>query len=157
MAFDAAVALRMITNNRLRAMHRCDFRDLGGALAVTSDTPFPALNALTAFNTDERHIESVLDLGFALLRAFDCPPAADVTPLDRPPSIAARLEARGLRPSGTLSWMVFRGDISAIRTNAEVMIARGWVLMTSSTGCLTTAFCCLTRVKCGVSSTESRT
>ena len=120
MKYDAAVALRMVNNDRLRTAHACEFRDLGGALAVTSDTPVPALNALTDFNADERSIDNVLDVGFALLRAFDCAPTAEVTPLDRPSSIAARLDARGLRPSATRSWMIFRGDVATIRTNADV-------------------------------------
>ena len=120
MTYDAAVALRMVNNNRLRTAHACEYRDLGGALAVTSDTPIPALNALTDFSTDERNIDGVLDVGFALLRAFDCAPAAEVTPLDRPLSLAARFKARGLRPSGTRAWMIFRGDVAAIRTNTDV-------------------------------------
>ena len=122
MTYDAAVALRMITNNRLRTAHACEYRDLGGALAVTSDTPIPALNALGDFSTDDRRIDGVLDIGFALLRAFDCEPAAEVTPLDRPSSIAEHLRARGLLPAGTRAWMIFRGDVSAIRTNPDVAV-----------------------------------
>lgn len=122
MVYDAAVALRMITNNRLRTAHACEYRDVGGALVVTSDTPIPALNALNGFDADERTIDGVLDIGFALLRVFDCTPAAELTPLDRPPSIADHLRARGLSPSGSGAWMIFDGDIAAIRTNPDVVV-----------------------------------
>lgn len=120
MKYDAAIALRMVTNDRLRTALACEYREIGGALAVTSDTPLPGLNALAGFTSDERHIDGVLDIGFALLRAFDHPPAAELTPLDRPPSIAGRLKARGLRAGGSRSWMIFAGDVSAIRVNADV-------------------------------------
>ena len=121
MTYDAAVALRMINNNNLRnAQGWCEFRDLRGALAATSDAPLPDLNSLLEFTTDDRNIDAVLDIGFALLRAFDCDPAAQVTPLDRPPSLADRLSARGLRPSTRRSWMAFRGDPAVMRTNADV-------------------------------------
>jgi len=121
MTYDPLVALRMINNNRLRnAQGWCEFRDLRGALAATSDAPIPALNSLGDFSTDERNIDSVLDVGFALLRAFDCEPAAEVTPLDRPPTVTDHLHARGLRPSSTRAWMVFRRDPAAIRSNADV-------------------------------------
>ena len=36
-------------------------------------------------------------------------------------------------------------------------MARGWVLITSHTGCLTTARSSRTRAKCGVSRTDNRT
>ena len=121
MTYDAAVALRMVNNDNLRgAQGWCEFRDLRGALAVTSDASIPDLNSLLDFRTDERHIESILDVGFALLRAFDCPPVARITPLDEPPSLADRLAARGLRPSERRSWMVFVGDPAAIRVDAEI-------------------------------------
>ncbi len=121
MTYDPAVALRMINNSNLRnAQGWCEFRDLRGALAATSDAPLPDLNSLGDFNTDERNIDSVLNVGFALLRAFDCEPAVHVTPLDRPASLVDHLRARGLRPSSTRAWMVFRGDVHAIRTNADV-------------------------------------
>jgi len=121
MTYDAAVALRMLNNDNLRgAQGWCEFRDLGGALAVTSDAPIPDVNSLLDFRTDERRIESLLDIGFALLRAFDCPPVARVTPLDVPLSLADRLAARGLNPSLRRSWMAFAGDPAAIGVNAEV-------------------------------------
>ena len=122
MAYDAAVALRMITNNRLRTAHACEYRDIGGALVITSDTPIPALNALNDFDADERTIDGMLDIGFALLRAFDCDPAAELTPLDRPASIADNLRARGLRPSDSRAWMIFDGSASAIRSNPDVSV-----------------------------------
>jgi ribosomal protein S18 acetylase RimI-like enzyme len=121
MTYDAAVARRMLNNDNLRcAQGWCEFRDLGGALAATSDAPIPDLSALLDFDAGDREIESVLDVGFALLRAFDCPPAARVTPLDGPPSLADRLASRGLRPSPGRSWMAFAGDPAAIRVNADV-------------------------------------
>jgi GNAT superfamily N-acetyltransferase len=121
MTFDAALALRMITNARLRtAQGWGEYRDLGGALVVTSDAPIAGLNCISDFATDEHGVESLLDLGFALLRAFDCAPAAELTPLDRPATIAAHLEQRGLQREGGRSWMAFRGDAAAIAKNADV-------------------------------------
>ncbi len=125
MAFDAALALRMITNSRLRtAQGWGDYRDLQGALCVTSDAPIAALNCLNGFTTDERNVESILDIGFALLRAFDCAPVAQVTPLDRPRTLAEHLRRRRMAISSRGSWMVHRGDASSIGTNAEVAIRK---------------------------------
>lgn len=121
MTFDAAAAVRMLNNDRMRrAQGWCAFRDLGGALAATSDAPIPDLNCIEDFSTDERNIDALLDLGFALLRAFDCAPAALVTPIDRPESVAKRLRGRGLAQTGRRSWMAFRGDAGSIRANADV-------------------------------------
>lgn len=122
MRYDAAIALRVVTNDRLRTALACEYREIGGALAVTSDTPLPALNALCGFTSDERHVDGVLDIGFALLRAFDGASTAEVTPLDRPSSIASRLKARGLRVANSRSWMIFAGDVSAIHVSADVDI-----------------------------------
>ena len=123
MAFDAAAAVRMITNNRLRtAQGWGEYRDLQGALAVTSDAPIAGLNCLGDFSTDERHIDALLDVGFALLRAFDCEPAAELTPLDRPATIADHLRRRGLAVASRRSWMTFRGDAGSIRANADVEV-----------------------------------
>jgi GNAT superfamily N-acetyltransferase len=126
MAFDAALALRMITNARLRtAQGWGEYRDMRGALAVTSDAPISGLNCIGDFTTDERSIESMLDIGFALLRAFDREPAAELTPLDRPDTIADHLQRRGMTVESRRSWMVFRGGANAITTNndAEVRVA----------------------------------
>ena len=120
MAFDAALALRIITNDRLRTAQGCEYRDLRGALVVTSDTPITSLNCLGSFTTDEPNIESLLDIGFALLRAFDRDPAAEVTPLDRPTTIAKHLQRRRLAVTRRRSWMTFRGDPAAIATNPGV-------------------------------------
>lgn len=123
MTFDAAAAVRMITNNRLRtAQGWGEYRDLRGALAVTSDAPIAGLNCVGDFSTDERNIESLLDMGFALLRAFDREPAAEVTPLDRPASIAEHLRLRGLAIASRRSWMAFRGDGGSVRANADVEV-----------------------------------
>jgi N-acetylglutamate synthase-like GNAT family acetyltransferase len=123
MTFDAAAAVRMITNNRLRtAQGWGEYRDLQGALAVTSDAPIAELNCLGDFSTDERNIESLLDIGFGLLRAFDREPAAEVTQLDRPASIAEHLQLRGLAIASRRSWMAFRGDGGSIPANAGVEV-----------------------------------
>src|SRR4051812_9562625 len=111
MKFDPAVSLRTINNERLRrSLGWGEYRDLGGALAFTSDAPLPDLNRIESFTTDERRLEGLLDIGFALLRAFDCQPAVCVTPLDRPKSLSAALKKRGLVISETSVTMVFRGD-----------------------------------------------
>lgn len=123
MAFDAAAAVRMITNHRLRtAQGWGEYRDLQGALAVTSDAPIAGLNCIGDFSTDERNLESLLDIGFALLRAFDCEPAVELTPLDRPATIADHLRRRGLTVASGRSWMTFRGDAGSIRANADVEV-----------------------------------
>ena len=123
MAFDAALALRMITNSRLRtAQGWGEYRDLQGAVCVTSGAPISALNSLGDFTTNERNIDSLLDIGFALLRAFDCPPAAETTPLDRPTTITGHLRRRGLTVESRRSWMVHPGDASSIATNASVEV-----------------------------------
>lgn len=121
--FDAAVALRIINNERLRtAQGWGEFRDLGGALAVTSDAPVAGLNCIRDFATEEPRVEYLLDVGFALLRAFDRFPAVELTPLDRPQSIAAHLDRRLLRPTETRVTMVFVGDPAGIRVNPEVTV-----------------------------------
>lgn len=97
MPFDAAVSLRIINNQRLmRGTHRGQYRDLGGALALTSDAPPAQWNCIEGFATDHRRLDGLLDIGFALLRAFDRPAAARLTPLDRPHGIEERLRQRGL-------------------------------------------------------------
>ncbi len=121
MTFDAALALRMITNGRLRtAQGWGEYRDLGGALAVTSDAPIAGLNCLSDFATGPHRLDALLDLGFALLRAFDRDPAVELTPLDRPSAIAEHLPQRGLRRTGGRSWMAFRGDAATMSTNPDV-------------------------------------
>ncbi len=122
MAFDAALALRMITNGRRRNAQGCEWYDLRGALAVTSDAPIADLNCLNGFTTNERNIESLLDIGFALLRAFDRDPAAEVTPLDRPRSLVERLQRRRMTITSRHTWMAFRGDAPAISTNPAVEV-----------------------------------
>jgi GNAT superfamily N-acetyltransferase len=100
MATDPSAALRLLHNERLRrSLGPTEYRDLGGALAMTSDAPVAGLNHLEAFTTEDARIESLLDIGFALLRAFDREPAVLVTALDRPESLPARLRRRGLAPS----------------------------------------------------------
>jgi GNAT superfamily N-acetyltransferase len=122
MTFDAALALRMITNDRLRTAQGCDFRDIGGALALTSDAPIPDLNCIRDFAVDESALNSLLDLGFALLRAFDRDPAAELTPLDRPPTIAEHLQQRGLRRTGGRSRLAFRDTPASIVANDAVEV-----------------------------------
>ena len=121
MRFDPAISLRIVNNQRLmRATHRGEYRDLGGALALTSDAPVPDWNCVEAFTTDNASIEGLLDIGFALLRAFDQAPAARITPLDRPSGTEARLQQRRLAEQSRSTSMVFRGDAAAIRTNDAV-------------------------------------
>ena len=123
MTFDAALAVRILNNGRQRtAQSWGEYRDLGGALVVTSDAPIDALNCMVDFTSDDRRIESLLDIGFALLRAFDRLPAAELTPLDRPRSLAKRLARRGLERTGGKLEMVFRGDIDAVHVNKDVRI-----------------------------------
>jgi len=112
MVFDAAVSLRIINNERLRrSLGWGVYRDLRGALALTSDAPLEDLNRIESFTAEERTIDDLLDIGFALLRAFDREPAAYVTPLDRPASIEERLRRRGLAPSEHTLTMVHRGAL----------------------------------------------
>jgi ribosomal protein S18 acetylase RimI-like enzyme len=100
MAFDPAISLRLINNERLRRSHGWGtYRDLDGALAFTSDAPTPDSNRIEGFTTDDARAEALLDVGCALLRAFDREPAACVTPLDRPESLSDRLSRRGLQPT----------------------------------------------------------
>jgi GNAT superfamily N-acetyltransferase len=91
-------------------------------LAKTSDAPVPDLNCLEGFATDARRVEGLLDIGFALLRAFDCAPAASVTPLDRPRSIEERLRARGLTPVDRWQTMVFAGERAMIVPESVVEV-----------------------------------
>lgn len=110
MVFDPVVSLRIINNSRLReAQGWAEHRDLGGVLAVTSDAPVADLNCLESFTTTEPRIGGLLDIGFSLLRAFDRDPAAHVTPLDRPKSLAKHLERRGLRATDRWHTLVYRG------------------------------------------------
>ncbi|HEY8173683.1 MAG TPA: GNAT family N-acetyltransferase [Dehalococcoidia bacterium] len=123
MKVDAVASLRIINNQRLmRATHRGEYRDMGGALALTSDAPPVAWNCLEGFTTDERRLEGLLDIGFSLLRAFDQAPAVRVTPLDRPRSIADHLQRRGLVEIEREMSMIFRGNASQIRTNPAVTV-----------------------------------
>jgi GNAT superfamily N-acetyltransferase len=122
---DPVVSLRLITNERVRnAAGWAEYRDLGGALAVTSDAPIEGLNCLEGFMADDRRVEGLLDIGFALLRAFDRPPAVRLTPLDRPATLPKHLERRRLAPVERTTAMVFRGDVSSIRTNGSVRVHR---------------------------------
>jgi ribosomal protein S18 acetylase RimI-like enzyme len=123
MSFDPAVALRMIANSHMRvALGTSEFRDLGGAIVVTSDAPLPALNCMSDFTTGDAQVESLLDLGFSLLRAFDRPPAAELSPLDRPTTLSDRLLRRDLTPAGGRLWMTFAGDPQRIDVNPRVTI-----------------------------------
>lgn len=125
MAIDPAVSLRIINNERVRIAGTWgEYRDLGGALALTSDAPAEALNCIEGFTTTEAKVDSLLDLGFSLLRAFDRAPAVRLTELDRPKSLPAALERRRLRPTDHTTAMVFRGDVAAIRTNPGVTVRR---------------------------------
>jgi GNAT superfamily N-acetyltransferase len=125
MPFDPVVSLRIINNERLRrAQGWAEHRDLGGAIAVTSDAPLGDLNCIEAFSTSEARVEGLLDIGFALLRAFDREPAARVTALDRPKSLAKRLERRGLRVTTVSNALVFRGDTAAVPISPNIEVRR---------------------------------
>jgi ribosomal protein S18 acetylase RimI-like enzyme len=116
MGFDAATSLRILNNQRLmRGTHRGQYRDLGGALALTSDAPLPQWNCIEGFATDERRLDGLLDIGFALLRAFDQPAAARLTPLDRPTGLEERLRQRGLVERARDVSLVLRGTPSAAK------------------------------------------
>jgi ribosomal protein S18 acetylase RimI-like enzyme len=123
MAFDPALSLRIANNQRLmRGTHRGQYRDLGGALALTSDAPLPQWNCIEGFTTDERRLDGLLDVGFALLRAFDQPPAVRLTPLDRPQDIETRLRQRGLVERSRDVSLILRGDVpDSPRDNAVVI------------------------------------
>lgn len=123
MAFDPAVSLRILNNERLRrATHWGEYLDLGGALALTSDAPTEDLNCIESFTTDGRRLDALLDIGFSLLRAYDRAPAVRLTPLDRPRGIEKALAGRGLRVLERSVAMAFRGRVSAIHTNPEVEV-----------------------------------
>jgi ribosomal protein S18 acetylase RimI-like enzyme len=125
MPFDPVTSLRVINNQRLmRDTHRGQYRDLGGALALTSDAPLPQWNCLEGFTTDAHRLDGLLDIGFGLLRAFDQPPAARVTPLDRPEGIEARLAHRGLVEAQRETSLVFRGDTHSAAGGPEIAIRR---------------------------------
>ena len=125
MDFDAALARRMLNNRNIRAAHGwAEDRDIGGALAITSDAPIPALNCLLDFDAREAALDSLLDIGFALLRAFDLGPAVEVTPLSRPTSLPAHLERRLLEVTERQSWMNFEGDERSISTQPGGRSAR---------------------------------
>lgn len=124
MAADPSISLRLINNERLRrSLGPSEYRDLGGALAITSDGPIADLNHIEAFTTDDARIESLLDVGFALLRAFDREPAALVTPLDRPTSLAERLRRSGLSPGERTTVMAYTGS-GTLRANGDVDVRR---------------------------------
>lgn len=125
MAIDPAVSLRIINNERVRIAGTWgEYRDLGGALALTSDAPAEALNCIEGFTTAEATLDSLLDLGFSLLRAFDRLPAVRLTELDRPASLPKVLERRGLRPADHTTAMVFRGDAASLRRDPAVTVQR---------------------------------
>lgn len=123
MKFDPAMALRMLHNERLRrAQGWADYHDIGGALVITSEAPIAGLNCVLDFTTGGHEVEYLLDVGFALLRAFDRDGAAELTPLDRPASLAAHLEKRHLRRDGGRLEMVHTGAWGMAQLNPLVDI-----------------------------------
>ena len=123
MDFDPTVARRILHNRSLRAGHGwSEVYNLRGAFASISDTPIPGLNCLLDFSARDHDIEALLDIGFALLRAFDRAPLVELTPLDRPKSLPKRLAARGLTRSSQGSWMCHRVNPQGIRINPDVEV-----------------------------------
>jgi GNAT superfamily N-acetyltransferase len=123
--FDPALALRVLNNDRLRGAldDDRDIRDIGGALVTIADwSAIADLNCLKDFTSNDRHIESLFDIGFALLRAFDREPAARVGPLDRPKSLTKRLQERRMEIVSRRSWMVLRDDPPRIDVNRDVEV-----------------------------------
>jgi GNAT superfamily N-acetyltransferase len=126
MTADPEIARCLLRNRELRtAQGWAEIRDLRGALAVTSDAPVPGLNCLRGFNARERDLEALLDVGFALLRAFDRDPAVEISPLDRPRTIRRHVARRGLVRAERLAWMT--RDAAAphidVRPEVEVRLA----------------------------------
>ncbi len=120
MDFDPAVSLRILNNERLRrAQHWGDYVDLGGALVLTSDVPLEDANCIESFATDRRHLESLLDIGFSLLRMYDRAPAVRLTPLDRPRGIEKALRQRQMQEVERTVAMVYRGD-GTLAADADV-------------------------------------
>lgn len=125
MTFDPVLSLRIVNLNRLPGAGQIgEYRDLGGALARISELATPWANRLEGFATDDGHVEGLLDIGFSLLRAFDCAPAVLVTPVDRPASLGERLRSRGLAPNDRLVAMVFRGNERSIPRHASLAIKK---------------------------------
>ena len=91
-----ALSLRILNNERLRRAHWGEYIDLRGALVLTSDAPMDDLNCIESLSTKRDLLDGLLDIGFALLRAYDRAPAVRLTPLDRPKGIEKSLRTRGL-------------------------------------------------------------
>ncbi len=120
---DRRLIRRMLANADIRGRQGWTQRfDLQGALASVSDAPIPGLNCLSAFDTPEDNVESLLDIGFALLRSFDRDPAIEITPVDRPRTLARRLKRRRMAISERRIWMRLRDDAPATATNRAVEI-----------------------------------
>src|SRR5436853_1217516 len=123
MDFDPAVSLRIVNNERLRrAVHWADYVDLRGALVVTSEAPMPDANCIESFAAQTHRLDALLDIGFALLRAYDRTPAVRLTPLDRPKGIERALRSRRLEVAERSVAMAFRGDATALAENREITI-----------------------------------
>lgn len=120
---DRRLIRRMLANADIRGRQGWTQRfDLQGALASVSDAPIPGLNCLSAIDTPDDHAESLLDIGFALLRSFDREPAVEITPVDRPRTLARRLKRRRMAVSERRTWMRLRDDAPPITTNPDVEI-----------------------------------
>jgi len=122
-AFDPAIASRILNNERLRVAHGWgEYHNLGDALVVTADAPIARLNCVTGFHARERSLDATLDIGFALLRAFDREPAVELTPLDRPATIRRHLQRRRLAPSARQQWLTFNDARVAAALNPQVQV-----------------------------------
>ena len=96
--------------------------DLQGALASVSDAPIAGLNCVSAIDVPDHRVESLLDVGFALLRSFDREPAVEITPVDRPRTLARRLKRRRMAVRERRVWMRLRDDAPPIAVNADVEV-----------------------------------
>lgn len=99
-----------------------DCYDLRGAVVRTSLAPYGDLNCVSEFDCRDRSVEALLDIGFALLRAFDRPPAVQLNALDRPRTLGRRLRARGLRWDERSVVMAYRGDPGVVPVASEVQV-----------------------------------
>lgn len=117
------LAKRMLHNAAVRNAQGWSHNyDLQGATASISDAAIPGLNTLHSFDTEPASVESLLDIGFALQRALDRGPAVELTPLDRPRTIARALKRRRMRIAESRTWMRLALDAPRALINRDLEI-----------------------------------